>query len=51
MPSESAVPGRAYEIRDTDPETVLAGGVTGQELLGAAIAAEGVRAGEPALPR
>lgn len=35
MPSENVVPGRAYEIRDTDRETVLAEGVTGQELLDA----------------
>ncbi|TFV57417.1 ribbon-helix-helix protein, CopG family [Geodermatophilus sp. DF01-2] len=35
MPSENTVPGRAYEIRDTDRETVLAKGVTGQELLDA----------------
>jgi len=33
MPSENVVPGRVYEIRDTDRETVLAEGVTGQELL------------------
>lgn len=35
MPSENVVPGRLYEIRDTDRETVLAAGVTGQELLDA----------------
>jgi uncharacterized protein YfbU (UPF0304 family) len=33
MPSENVIPGRAYEIRDTDRETILAEGVTGQELL------------------
>lgn len=35
MPSEDVVPGRTYEIRDTDRETILAEGVTGQELLDA----------------
>lgn len=35
MPSENVVPGRLYEIRDTDRLTVLAEGVTGQELLDA----------------
>lgn len=35
MPSENVVPGRVYEIRDTDRKTVLAAGVTGQELLDA----------------
>jgi hypothetical protein len=35
MPSENVVPGRAYEIRDIDRETVLVDGVTGQELLDA----------------
>lgn len=35
MPSENVVPSRTYEIRDIDRETVLAEGVTGQELLDA----------------
>ncbi len=35
MPSENVVPGRMYEIRDVDRETVLAQGVSGQELLDA----------------
>ena len=35
MPSDNVVPSRAYEIRDIDRETVLAEGVTGQELLDA----------------
>jgi uncharacterized protein YfbU (UPF0304 family) len=35
MSSENVVPGRRYEIRDVDRETVLAEGVTGQELLDA----------------
>lgn len=35
MPSENVVPGRSYEIRDIDRETILAEGVTGQELLDA----------------
>lgn len=35
MPSNNVVPSRLYEIRDTDRETVLAAGVTGQELIDA----------------
>lgn len=35
MPSENVVPGRMYEIRDVDRETVLAKGVSGQEMLDA----------------
>lgn len=35
MPSENVVPGRLYEIRDTDGRTVLATDVSGRELLDA----------------